>query len=51
MRNRITHVGIYMGDGSFIHSPSPGKRVRVDELASSYWAKRYVGARRVRVTS
>ncbi len=51
VRNRITHVGIYMGDGSFIHSPSPGKRVRVDELASSYWAKRYVGARRVRVTS
>lgn len=50
-RNRIAHVGIYMGDGTFIHSPSPGKRVRVDELASSYWAKRYVGARRVHVTS
>ena len=51
VRNRITHVGIYMGDGLFIHSPSPGKRVRVDELASSYWAKRYAGARRVHVST
>lgn len=50
VRNRITHVGIYMGNGEFIHSPSPGKRVRVDELASSYWAKRYAGARRVHVS-
>lgn len=50
VRNRITHVGIYMGNGEFIHSPSPGKRVRVDELASTYWAKRYVGARRVHVS-
>ncbi|MBS0514203.1 MAG: C40 family peptidase [Proteobacteria bacterium] len=47
VRNRITHVGIYMGDGRFIHSPSPGKRVRIDELASPYWAKRWAGARRV----
>ncbi len=51
VRNRITHVGIYMGEGRFIHSPSPGKRVRVDELASAYWAKRYAGARRVHVLS
>lgn len=50
VRNRITHVGIYMGEGRFIHSPSPGKRVRVDELASPYWAKRWAGARRVHVT-
>jgi cell wall-associated NlpC family hydrolase len=47
VRNRITHVGIYMGEGRFIHSPSPGKRVRIDELASPYWAKRWAGARRV----
>jgi cell wall-associated NlpC family hydrolase len=50
VRGHITHVGIYMGDGQFIHSPSPGKRVRVDELAGSYWAKRYAGARRVHVS-
>ena len=51
VRNRITHVGIYMGDGRFIHSPSPGKRVRIDELANPYWAKRWAGARRVNVLS
>jgi cell wall-associated NlpC family hydrolase len=48
---RITHVGIYLDNGRFIHSPSPGKRVRVDELASAYWAKRFAGARRPHVAS
>jgi len=43
---RISHVGIYLDHGRFIHSPSTGKRVRVDDLADSYWAKRYAGARR-----
>lgn len=51
VRSRITHVGIYVGEGRFIHSPSPGKRVRVDELANGYWIKRYAGARRVHVLS
>jgi cell wall-associated NlpC family hydrolase len=46
-RGRITHVGIYMGDGRFIHSPSSGKRVRVDQLAGAYWGERYAGARRM----
>lgn len=48
---RITHVGIYLDDGHFIHSPSPGKRVRVDSLDSSYWAKRFAGAKRPEVIS
>jgi len=43
---RVSHVGIYLDNGRFIHSPSTGKRVRVDELADRYWAKRYMGARR-----
>jgi hypothetical protein len=43
---RITHVGIYLDDGRFIHSPRPGKRVRVDRLDSTYWAKRFAGAKR-----
>jgi cell wall-associated NlpC family hydrolase len=43
---RITHVGIYLDEGHFIHSPRPGKRVRVDSLDSTYWAKRFAGARR-----
>ena len=47
----ITHVGIYLEDGRFIHSPSPGKRVRVDSLDSAYWAIRFAGAKRPDVVS
>jgi len=43
---KVSHVGIYLDNGRFIHSPSTGKRVRVDELSDSYWARRYVGAKR-----
>jgi cell wall-associated NlpC family hydrolase len=43
---RISHVGIYLDNGLFIHAPSTGKRVRIDHLAGSYWSKRYVGAKR-----
>jgi len=42
----ISHVGIYLDNGLFIHSPSTGKRVRIDRMSESYWAKRYVGAKR-----
>ena len=47
----ITHVGIYLEDGRFIHSPSPGKRVRIDSLDSAYWAIRFAGAKRPDVVS
>jgi len=43
---RISHVGIYLDNGLFIHSPSTGKRVRIDHLTGTYWSKRYVGAKR-----
>ena len=43
---KVSHVGIYLDNGRFIHSPSTGKRVRIDELSDSYWARRYVGAKR-----
>jgi cell wall-associated NlpC family hydrolase len=43
---RISHVGIYLGEGRFIHSPTTGERVRVDNLSSQYWAHRFAGARR-----
>jgi cell wall-associated NlpC family hydrolase len=43
----ISHVGIYLDDGRFIHSPSPGKSVRIDRLEDAYWTKRFVGARRL----
>ena len=46
-RGRIDHVGIYVGEGRFIHSPSRGGRVRIDALASPHWTRTYQGARRV----
>jgi cell wall-associated NlpC family hydrolase len=45
-QGRISHVGIYVANGQFIHSPSRGKTVRVDNLSESYWAKRFAGAKR-----
>ncbi len=42
---RVTHVGIYIGDGKFIHAPRPGKTVRVASLSSTYFRKTYVGGR------
>lgn len=43
---RVSHVGIYLDNGLFIHAPSRGKRVRIDHLDDSYWARRFVGAKR-----
>lgn len=45
-KGRISHVGIYLSDGQFIHSPRRGETVRVDSLDESYWAKRFAGAKR-----
>ncbi len=42
----VSHVGIYLGDGYFIHSPGQGQHVRVDSLDSGYWETHYAGARR-----
>ena len=47
MRRAFSHVGIYIGDGKFIHSPKPGAEVRVESMAESYWTRRFDGARRV----
>jgi cell wall-associated NlpC family hydrolase len=47
MRRAFSHVGIYIGDGKFIHSPKPGSEVRVESLAAAYWNRRFDGARRV----
>jgi cell wall-associated NlpC family hydrolase len=47
-RNRpYSHVGIYIGDGKFIHAPKPGAQVRVENVQSSYWRPRFNGARRL----
>lgn len=47
MRRAFSHVGIYVGDGQFLHAPSRGGGVRVEDMGSSYWAKRFNGARRL----
>jgi cell wall-associated NlpC family hydrolase len=47
MRRSFSHVGIYIGDNKFVHSPSTGSTIRVDDMDNSYWEKRYTGARRV----
>lgn len=45
--SRVSHVGIYIGDGKFIHASSSGGSVRTDTLNSGYYDRRYAGARRV----
>jgi len=47
MKHAFSHVGIYVGDGKFIHSPKPGAQVRVEDMGRSYWKTRFDGARRV----
>jgi len=46
-RNGVSHVGIYVGEGRFVHAPNHGGRVRLDRLDNAYWQPRYRGARRV----
>jgi len=43
-RRRISHVGIYIGNHLFIHSPSRGKRVSITSINNRYWKRRYIGA-------
>ena len=47
LRRTFSHVGIYVGQGKFIHSPRAGSEVRVEDMEKSYWSKRFDGARRV----
>lgn len=47
MRRAFSHVGIYVGDNKFIHSPKPGAEVRVEDMRVAYWSRRFDGARRV----
>lgn len=49
MRRAFSHVGIYVGDGKFIHAPRTGAQVRVEDMHASYWQRRFDGARRVSV--
>jgi len=47
MRRTFSHVGIYLGDNLFVHAPRTGGRVRVEDMNTRYWVKRFNGARRV----
>ena len=47
MRRTFSHVGIYLGDGKFVHAPSSGGKVRVEAISTGYWSKRFNGARRL----
>ena len=51
LRKTFSHVGIYVGEGKFIHSPSAGGEVRLESMSDSYWRKRFNGARRVNTQS
>ncbi len=44
---RISHVGIYIGNGQMIHAPHTGDVVRIASINSAYYSRTYVGARRV----
>jgi cell wall-associated NlpC family hydrolase len=46
LRSTFSHVGIYVGEGKFIHAPRTGAKVRVEDMRAAYWSKRFNGARR-----
>ncbi|HYI05085.1 MAG TPA: C40 family peptidase, partial [Reyranella sp.] len=46
-RYAYSHVGIYIGRGRFVHAPSSGSLVRVEQMSSPYWSNRFDGARRL----
>ena len=44
---QVSHVGIYVGEGRFVHAPTSGGTVRLDRLDGPYWRDHYSGAKRV----
>ncbi|HUG25146.1 C40 family peptidase [Piscinibacter sp.] len=51
LKRRFSHVGIYVGDGKFIHAPRPGGAVRMEDMRFAYWKTRFTGARRAAETT
>ena len=47
LRRAFSHVGIYIGNNQFVHAPSSGGSIRVENLGADYWTRRFDGARRV----
>ena len=50
LKRTFSHVGIYIGDNRFVHSPRPGGEVRTEDMGYAYWKKRFTGARRAEIT-
>lgn len=44
---QFSHVGLYVGEGRFLHAPASGGEVRIEKLSVGYWVKRYAGTRRL----
>ncbi|MCY7389704.1 MAG: C40 family peptidase [Burkholderiales bacterium] len=47
LHRRFSHVGIYLGEGRFVHAPSRGKTVEIVDMSDRYWKNRFNGARRL----
>lgn len=46
-KRKVNHIGIYVGEGRFVHAPNSGGTVRMDHLDGAYWDTRYLYARRL----
>lgn len=49
-RNANSHVGIFIGDNRFVHSPKTGKAIMITSLSEKYWSSHYNGARRITIS-
>ncbi|WP_422388819.1 C40 family peptidase [Keguizhuia sedimenti] len=47
LKRAFSHVGIYLGENKFIHSPASGGKVRIESMSVHYWKQRFNGARRI----
>jgi cell wall-associated NlpC family hydrolase len=47
LKRAFSHVGIYIGEGRFVHAPSRGRHVEIVDMADRYWQRRFNGARRL----
>jgi cell wall-associated NlpC family hydrolase len=46
LKRAFSHVGIYIGEGKFIHAPRTGAEIRIEDMRDTYWSRRFSGARR-----